>query len=83
MAPKYTYPLQHSLNTAALTPPKGSEAPYHSSFAGTFHYMSPEQLAGERYNQKVDIYAMGVIYFELNCPFATQAERFKVDYHRL
>ena len=40
--------------------------------------MSPEQLAGDRYNQKVDIYAMGVIFFELNCRLATQAERVKV-----
>lgn len=71
------YLLQHFLNATALTPPMGAGSS-HSSLVGTFHYMSPEQLAGDRYNQKVDIYAMGVIFFELNCCFATQTERAKV-----
>ena len=40
--------------------------------------MSPEQLSGKRYNEKVDIFALGIIFFELNCPFSTEMERFKV-----
>ncbi|CAF0736588.1 unnamed protein product [Rotaria sordida] len=42
---------------------------------GTMLYMSPEQINREPYNQKVDIYAMGIILFELLYPFSTQMER--------
>ncbi|CAF0736643.1 unnamed protein product, partial [Didymodactylos carnosus] len=42
---------------------------------GTMLYMSPEQINREQYNQKVDIYAMGIILFELLYPFSTQMER--------
>ena len=35
------------------------------------------QAKGQIYNQKVDIYSLGLIFFELFYPFATQMERVK------
>jgi len=42
---------------------------------GTFVYMSPEQKEKKPFTQKTDIYAMGVIFFELYNLFGTQMER--------
>ena len=53
-----------------------------SNYVGTSLYMSPEQMKKERYDNKVDIYALGVIFFEMNCPLATEAERCKVAYSK-
>lgn len=39
--------------------------------------MSPEQVKGSFYNYKVDIYSLGVIYFELLIPFHTEMERYR------
>ncbi|XP_041983148.1 eukaryotic translation initiation factor 2-alpha kinase-like [Aricia agestis] len=47
----------------------------HTSRVGTHLYMSPEQLAGRAYSFKVDIYSLGMVLFELLCPFGTDAER--------
>ena len=33
------------------------------------------QIAGDSYTHKVDIYALGMIFFELFYPFATEMER--------
>ena len=41
--------------------------------------MSPEQLEHTRCTEKVDIYALGVIYFEMNYVFTTAHEKNKVD----
>lgn len=47
----------------------------HTKEVGTHLYMSPEQAAGNRYNYKVDVYALGIILFELLVPFHTDSER--------
>ena len=47
----------------------------HTEEVGTELYMSPEQLAKKSYNNKVDIYSLGLILFELLVPFSTQMER--------
>ncbi|XP_065071715.1 eukaryotic translation initiation factor 2-alpha kinase 3-like [Rhopilema esculentum] len=49
----------------------------HTGNVGTQLYMSPEQIKGDSYNHKVDIYALGLILFELLVPFSTQMERIK------
>lgn len=59
--------------SSALTP-----APLltrHTGQVGTKLYMSPEQLSGNSYSHKVDIYSLGLILFELLYPFRTQMER--------
>ena len=72
------------LISAAVSPAgPGPEGPTCcSSVAGTHFYMSPEQMAGVRIPQdqiqKVDIFALGVTFLELCCPFSTDMERFKV-----
>ncbi|GES74027.1 eukaryotic translation initiation factor 2-alpha kinase 1-like [Rhizophagus clarus] len=47
---------------------------------GTITYASPEQLAKPScpYNEKVDIYSLGIIFFELHFPFSTGHERVRV-----
>ncbi|KAI5747140.1 hypothetical protein M8J77_011482 [Diaphorina citri] len=50
----------------------------HTAKVGTQLYMSPEQMAGKSYNYKVDIYSLGMIFFELLIPFHTQMERWKM-----
>lgn len=47
----------------------------HTQQVGTHLYMSPEQLRGCQYNYKVDIYSLGLIFFELLVVFGTEMER--------
>ena len=50
---------------------------------GTTWYISPEQRKREKYGKEVDIYALGIIYFEMNCPFETDMQREKVIKHEI
>ena len=52
----------------------------HTGNLGSHFYMSPELMLGQKYNQKVDVFSLGVIFFELHYPFATEMERAKVRY---
>lgn len=45
---------------------------------GTAGYASPEQLRKDVYDEKTDIYSLGIILLELYHPFVTRMERAKV-----
>ncbi|EZG87361.1 protein kinase, partial [Gregarina niphandrodes] len=56
-----------------------SETTSLSSGVGTHFYIAPEVEAGGRYDQAADIYALGVVFYEmLHAPFGTTMERFQV-----
>ncbi|KAJ2621733.1 hypothetical protein GGI26_003828 [Coemansia sp. RSA 1358] len=54
--------------------------PRRTSNVGTITYAAPEQLCDKTtvYNEKADIYSLGIIFFELYYPFATAMERIAV-----
>ena len=47
----------------------------HTKQAGTTLYMAPEQMSSGHYTEKVDIFALGLILFELVYTFETQMEK--------
>ncbi|KAG8591131.1 hypothetical protein GDO81_000055 [Engystomops pustulosus] len=50
----------------------------HTGQVGTKLYMSPEQMFGQSYSHKVDIFSLGLILFELLYPFGTNMERVQI-----
>ena len=46
-----------------------------SAGVGTFLYRSPEQERGGHYDEKTDIYSLGILFFEMLSDFATGHER--------
>lgn len=47
----------------------------HTSGVGTTTYAAPEQLAGDLYDAKADMYSFGIVIYELWTPFTTAMER--------
>ena len=69
-------PPCNDTNTLAVPSTMTSVTPnQHTDQVGTKLYMSPEQSSGLPYNEKVDIYSLGIIFFELLHPFNTEMER--------
>ncbi|ETE71524.1 Eukaryotic translation initiation factor 2-alpha kinase 3, partial [Ophiophagus hannah] len=61
---------------SVLTPMRAYDR--HTGQVGTKLYMSPEQIYGNAYSHKVDIFSLGLILFELLYPFSTQMERVRI-----
>ena len=53
----------------------GNYAPTQTAGVGTFLYRSPEQERGGHYDEKTDMFSLGVLFFEMNVDFATNHER--------
>jgi len=60
---------------------KSWEAKKHTSAVGTLTYSSPEQRSKGIYNEKTDIYSLGIIFFELffYCPTRMEKARVLAD----
>lgn len=60
-----------------LFPPGFSGKDVPTAGVGTCTYASPEQLRNNVYDNKADIFSLGIILFELLCAFGTEMERVK------
>jgi len=61
-------------DASSFTPRKSPDM-NHTQQVGTRMYMAPEQMTSKRYTDTVDVYALGLILFELCYPFSTGMER--------
>ena len=68
-------PLDDSAKLNVPSTVNALSANQHTDQVGTKLYMSPEQSSGQSYSEKVDIYSLGIIFFELLHPFSTEMER--------
>lgn len=63
---------RHSRPDAAVTAPSLTVA---GSVAGTLRYMAPEQLTGDPVDERTDVFALGVLFYEMltaRIPFAAE-----------
>lgn len=54
---------------------KSNECNYHTKNVGTPIYMSPEQKESNYYSKSSDIYSLGLVLYELMCPYTCQMEK--------
>lgn len=66
-------PLSHSLTLSSSR--SSWEAKKHTCAVGTVTYASPEQRSKGVYNEKTDIFSLGIIFFELYYPCSTKMEK--------
>ncbi|CAD6191180.1 unnamed protein product [Caenorhabditis auriculariae] len=67
------------------TVPNSKKAEFHDAFGkeddfatndlGTYEYMAPEQRAREEIDEKVDVYAFGIICYEVMSSYVEHSER--------
>lgn len=68
----------HSLESLQVTSDAAGAADKHTAGLGTAIYVAPEQKNTNNYNNKADMYPLGIILLELICPFNTDSEKAKV-----
>lgn len=54
---------------------KSNGCNYHTKNVGTSIYMSPEQKESNYYSKSSDIYSLGLVLYELMCPYTCQMEK--------
>lgn len=64
-----------SKSTTSLISSATKSSSTHTSGLGTPTYASPEQLNKVEYDEKTDIFSLGLIFFEMLHPFSTRSER--------
>lgn len=50
--------------------------PFHTKSLGTAQYASPEQWKTNYYNTSSDIYSLGLVLYEVLCPYSSQMEKY-------
>lgn len=66
---------QNSTTSLMITTESTTSSSTHTSGIGTPTYASPEQLQDTEYDEKTDIFSLGLIFFEMLHPFSTRSER--------
>jgi serine/threonine protein kinase len=66
-----------SLRRVSLSSSSAAVEPQRTMGVGTASYTAPEVLASSRYDERSDLFSLGVVLFEMFHPFSTQMERLK------
>lgn len=78
MSPGESSPLASLIEPLTPLFPTAPSKDMPTAGVGTCTYASPEQLRNNNvYDNKADIYSLGIILFEMFCPFTTEMERVK------
>jgi len=78
LSSSYSGKLESSTPTGISPLARSWEAKKHTAAVGTLTYASPEQRNKGVYNEKTDIFSLGIIFFELYYPCSTKMEKARV-----
>eukprot|EP00026_Physarum_polycephalum_P004424 Phypoly_transcript_04443.p1 GENE.Phypoly_transcript_04443~~Phypoly_transcript_04443.p1 ORF type:complete len:628 (+),score=134.15 Phypoly_transcript_04443:193-2076(+) len=78
LSSSYSGKLESCTPTGISPLARSWEAKKHTAAVGTLTYASPEQRNKGIYNEKTDIFSLGIIFFELYYPCSTKMEKARV-----